>query len=84
MDKVKANVTSYCVENLVEGNEYFFRVFAENDEGLSTPLESTQSVTPRRPPGCWNDSAFMIFFLSFIYLACALCSNLVTLTFKEC
>ncbi|KAK7507540.1 hypothetical protein BaRGS_00001475, partial [Batillaria attramentaria] len=50
VDKTKPNVTSYCVQNLLEGNEYFFRVFAENEEGMSAPLESLQSVIPHRPP----------------------------------
>lgn len=52
VDKTKTSVTSYCVENLLEGGEYLFRVFAENEEGLSAPLESLQAVTPHRPPGC--------------------------------
>ena len=53
VEKTKPNITSFCVQNLLEGNEYLFRVFAENEEGLSVPLESIQSVIPHRPPGCW-------------------------------
>ena len=52
VEKTKPNVTSFCVQNLLEGSEYFFRVFAENEEGLSAPLESVQSVIPHRAPGC--------------------------------
>lgn len=48
---VKSNITSYCIQNLLEGNDYFFRVFAENEEGLSLPLESVESVTPQGIPG---------------------------------
>lgn len=55
VDKTKANITSYCVQNLLEGNEYYFRVFAENEEGLSDPLESTESVMPQRPPGAFQE-----------------------------
>ena len=51
VDAVKPTITSYCVQNLLEGNEYMFRVMAENEEGLSEPLKSTHSVTPHRPAG---------------------------------
>ena len=30
VDKITPDITSYCVQNLIEGNEYFFRVYAEN------------------------------------------------------
>jgi titin len=51
VDTVKPHITSFCVQNLLEGGEYYFRVFAENEEGLSAPLESVESVIPHRPPG---------------------------------
>ena len=35
VEKIQPNITSYCVQKLTEGNEYFFRVFAQNDVGLS-------------------------------------------------
>ena len=34
----------YIVQNLVEGNQYEFRVYARNIMGLSEPSEMSQSV----------------------------------------
>ncbi|ESO99760.1 hypothetical protein LOTGIDRAFT_141610, partial [Lottia gigantea] len=45
---VKPDITSYCVQNLKEGQEYIFRVLADNLVGRSAPLES-ESVTPKSP-----------------------------------
>lgn len=33
-------VTRYCVENLKEKSEYFFKIYAENCIGLSQPVET--------------------------------------------
>ena len=44
VEKVRPHITSYCVQNLYEGNEYLFRVYAENSEGVSEPLEVSQPV----------------------------------------
>ena len=44
VEKVQPHITSYCVQNLYEGNEYLFRVFAENSEGVSEPLELLEPV----------------------------------------
>ncbi|KAH9498302.1 hypothetical protein Btru_006487 [Bulinus truncatus] len=49
VDTVKPNINSYCIQNLLEGNEYVFRIFAENQEGRSDPLETKQAVIPGRP-----------------------------------
>ena len=38
VEKLSLSITSYCIQNLLEGNEYYFRVYAESDEGLSEPL----------------------------------------------
>ncbi|RUS90387.1 hypothetical protein EGW08_001882, partial [Elysia chlorotica] len=46
--EVSPDITSYCVQKLREGQEYIFRVMAENSIGRSTPLES-DSVTPKHP-----------------------------------
>ena len=46
--EVSPDITSYCVQKLREGQEYVFRVMAENSVGRSTPLES-DSVTPKHP-----------------------------------
>ncbi|XP_046554801.1 titin-like [Haliotis rubra] len=50
VDMVKPSIKSYCIQKLLEGNEYFFRVLAENPEGLSEPLESLEPVMPREKP----------------------------------
>ncbi|XP_013419362.1 twitchin-like [Lingula anatina] len=49
VDKVRPEKCELVVPNLLEGNEYQFRVFAENSEGASEPLETTKSVTPKKP-----------------------------------
>lgn len=57
VDTVRVGTTDLKVDNLMEGSHYIFRVFAENAEGLSPPLESTVPVTCRRTPGdetCYN------------------------------
>lgn len=35
-----STVTQYCVENLKEKSEYFFKICAENCIGLSEPVET--------------------------------------------
>ena len=37
---VNADVTSYCVQNVKEKKEYFFKIFAENNVGRSDALVS--------------------------------------------
>lgn len=54
VDKVFPNITTYCIQNLMEGNEYYFRVFAENEEGLSEPLESLEPAVPTKPQGYYE------------------------------
>ena len=49
--RVKPIHTSYTVTNLRDGASYFFRVSAENIEGVSVPLTMDGSVLLRRPPG---------------------------------
>lgn len=51
VDRVKPSITSYCVQNLLEGNEYFFRIYAENSEGLSEPLETNEAIKVCRETG---------------------------------
>lgn len=38
VDKVSPDITSYTVQNLVVGNDYYFRVMAVNEEGTSPPV----------------------------------------------
>lgn len=40
--------TRFTIAGLVEGNNYFFRVFAENSRGISQPLQS-DCVVPSQP-----------------------------------
>lgn len=47
---VEPSITSYCAQNLKEGQEYVFRVMAENNVGKSSPLES-DGVIPKHPFG---------------------------------
>lgn len=37
---LESTVTQYCVENLKEKSEYFFKICAENCIGLSEPVET--------------------------------------------
>lgn len=41
----------FKVPKLKEGEEYKFRVKAENDLGAGEPLESEEAVTPKNPFG---------------------------------
>lgn len=46
-----AEETSYCVKDLTEGKEYFFRVSAKNEVGMSEPIEMDKAVAPKSPFG---------------------------------
>lgn len=41
----------YRATNLIEGNQYHFRVIAENDVGQSEPLETSATVVPKSQYG---------------------------------
>lgn len=45
---VGPDITSFKAANLVEGNEYYFRVTAVNDEGQGEWLESKEIIKPER------------------------------------
>lgn len=49
--------TQFTIAGLHEGENYFFRVAAENSLGLSKPLQS-DVVTPTRPVGMYGFSMF--------------------------
>ena len=49
VDRIKAQFLSYTVTGLIEGSQYFFRVMAENVEGLSEALVLSTPVMPVRP-----------------------------------
>ena len=51
VDTVRPKSTSCDVSRLVEGTEYDFRVFAENQEGRSPALETTEKTVCRKSAG---------------------------------
>jgi hypothetical protein len=42
--KIKVPSTEFTVEGLREGVDYYFRLLAENDEGSSKPVETSQVI----------------------------------------
>jgi titin len=48
---VDANTLSTTVHKLAEGNDYYFRVLAENELGTSDPCELKEPVKPKSPFG---------------------------------
>lgn len=56
----KPDITSYCIQNLKDGQQMFFRVTAVNLVGKSEPLES-DGITPKSPY-----STYIIWFLILI------------------
>lgn len=48
VQKLDSETLTLTIDNLIEGNEYLFRIFAENPEGRSQPLEMDEAVLPRR------------------------------------
>ena len=51
VDKVTGTTLTYAVQKLLEGNQYYFRVTAENDIGVSEPAELKQPVLAKCPYG---------------------------------
>ena len=49
--KIPCDQTSILVGSLFENTEYYFRVMAENDIGVSPPLENKIAFTPKNPYG---------------------------------
>jgi len=48
---VDATTLQYKATRLFEGSDYMFRVFAENQAGLSQPCELDKPITARMPYG---------------------------------
>ena len=51
VDRVRPKTLTCEATRLIEGVEYNFRVFAENDEGRSPALESKEPLVCRKAPG---------------------------------
>lgn len=49
--RVRPEILTYNVDNLIEGTDYAFRVMGENDVGVSAPLETEKSVMTKSPFG---------------------------------
>ena len=49
--KVSPDELTADIDNLIENQDYFFRVIAENKMGLSSPLETSQAYKPISPYG---------------------------------
>jgi len=43
------DILSYCIQHLLEGHEYFFRVYALNVLGSSDPLQSSEAILVTKP-----------------------------------
>ena len=48
--KIKVPSTEFTVEGLREGVDYYFRLSAENDEGSSIPVETSQVIQLTKAP----------------------------------
>lgn len=48
---VDSSTNTYAVIKLLEGNEYFFRVSAENEVGVSEPAEMDEGTIAKCPYG---------------------------------
>ena len=46
-----AHASSFKINKLLEGNEYFIRVMAENAAGTGSPVETAQPIEVRSPYG---------------------------------
>lgn len=51
MAEANPEASRHMVKNLKEGQEYHFRVSAQNAIGRSKPVEMDTTVTPSRPIG---------------------------------
>ena len=58
---VNYDITSYCVQNLKEKKEFFFRIYAENKVGRSDALVSV-GVTITSPYGMFFYNFSIIYF----------------------
>ena len=51
VEKINPDITSYTIQNLAVNASYYFRVLAENEIGISEPLQTDAFVTIKSPYG---------------------------------
>jgi len=66
--------TQINISNLIEGRQYVFRVFAQNEAGLSLPSQASNTVTIKDPL-----SNFEIFFIQNSDNIINICQQLLSL-----
>ena len=68
---------SYKVQKLLEGQEYHFRVLAENQVGVGTAFETQQPIEVRSPYGecgvLMKVSAFVRIIIHLAIFGCCCC-----------
>lgn len=67
---VDGNTLEYTVSGLTTGKECFFRVSAENEVGISEPLEIDSAVIPKSPFGTSPEFEFGMYRLTYFNDAC--------------
>ena len=67
VDRVRPKMLTCDASRLIEGVEYQFQVFAENDEGKSPALEAKEPIVCRKAPGEHN------ILKVFIFTPCCCC-----------
>ena len=70
VEKVTGLTNTFAVQKLLEGNEYYFRVSAENEIGQGEPAELETPVLAKSPFGAF------LFFLSFFHFSLDLYNKL--------
>ena len=67
---VDATALHFKVTRLFEGNEYYFRIFAENQVGSSLPCEMERSVKAKPPCGKTFRIIKKLYNSHFLVLSC--------------
>ena len=80
VDRTRAEICELKVKRLKEGQEYFFRVCAENKIGQSDFLEMDASVTPKSP-FCKYSLTVKLLTLAVGLLLCTKCFQLFVATY---
>lgn len=56
------------ITKLIEGKDYYFRVFAENKSGMGIPCEISKPIRARQPICIYNDKLNCLYFQSFFFV----------------